>query len=313
MTRAMFIGSKQLGIEALRIVHDIAPDNLARVATIEDTNDDERSELQEFRALTQRMETRLEVLDRPSQLDAVIDEVKPDLCLVVGWYWIIPSEVLQGVPQGVLGIHNSVLPKYRGGAPLVWAIINDEAESGVSLFYLDDGMDTGDLVAQASFAIEPDDAIGAVLARAVDATEQVLTSTYPSLLDGSAKRWSQKHEEATYGAMRRPEDGELDWSMTHLQVHNHIRAQSKPYPGAFTYLDDQKISMWKARPFERKYYGSPGQIVQIVEDGAVVTCGSGAVVLQETNPGGLRFGQQLGRSEKPDFMSHHRRTWRPRR
>lgn len=145
--KVTFIGSKHLGIRALKTVYALAPDKLYSIVTINDSKD-VRCKLDEFREFSKQAGKKLHILTKPSELKAIIKEDSPDMCIVVGWYWILNANLLEIVRNGFLGIHASLLHKYRGGSPLVWPIINGDKESGLSLFYFDKGMDTGNVVAQ---------------------------------------------------------------------------------------------------------------------------------------------------------------------
>ncbi len=171
---------------------------------------------------------------------------KPDLGIVIGWYFLIPAAVRQLFPLGMTAVHASLLPKYRGNAPLVWAILNGERETGVSLFYLDNGVDSGDIVAQRSFPIAVDDTIRTVYETATTAALEMLTEAIPLLRSGTAPRTPQNHSLATQFPARRPEDGLIDWEQSPESLRNFIRAQTRPYPGAYAVINGKKVTLWDA-------------------------------------------------------------------
>jgi methionyl-tRNA formyltransferase len=171
---------------------------------------------------------------------------RPDFGLVIGWYYMVPRVLRELFPRGVAGIHASLLPKYRGGAPLVWAIINGEEKAGVSFFYFDGGVDTGDLIAQQEFPVGRDDTIKTVYEKATRASLAVLRDYMPLLRRGNAPRTPQDHGAATQFPQRKPEDGLIDWGRSAEEIRNFIRAQTKPYPGAFTYIEGKKVVIWDA-------------------------------------------------------------------
>jgi methionyl-tRNA formyltransferase len=170
----------------------------------------------------------------------------PDLFVVIGWYYMIPASLRSMAQLGCVGIHGSLLPKYRGGAPLVWAMINGETETGLTLFYMDEGVDTGDVIAQKKFNIGPTDTIADMLPKLEAASLEVVEEYIPLLLDGKAPRIVQDHTEATLFPQRKPEDGEIDWNWDKETIANFIKAQTKPYPGAFTYINEKKVIIWDA-------------------------------------------------------------------
>lgn len=171
---------------------------------------------------------------------------KPDFLLCIGWYYLIPQAFIDMTPIGAAGIHASLLPKYRGNAPLVWAMINGEKETGVSLFYFDDGIDTGDIIAQKRFPIKESDTIREVLAKTEKAGIEVLLEQLPLLAKGEAGRTAQDHSQASVFPRRTPMDGRIDWDWDITRIKNFIRAQTRPYPGAFTEIGGKKIVIWDA-------------------------------------------------------------------
>lgn len=177
---------------------------------------------------------------------------KPDLLLILGWYFIIPREARESAPLGCVGIHASLLPKYRGGAPIPWAIINGETTTGVTLFYIVGGIDNGDIITQSNFAIEEADTCATVYEKATQASILVLREYLPRIAAGTAPRIPQDPSQATYFPLRKPEDGLIDWSWDAKRIHNFIRAQTRPYPGAFTYIEGKKVTIWDADILEKE-------------------------------------------------------------
>jgi len=179
-----------------------------------------------------------------------LERWRPDLLLVLGWYYMIPRRVREIALLGGVGIHASLLPKYRGWAPIPWAIINGETETGITLFYLDNGVDNGDMIAQARFSIEEDDNCATVYERATRASIKLLREYLPQLAASTAPRIPQDESQATYSPQRKPEDGLIDWSWSAKRIRDFIRAQTRPYPGAFTYIQDKKVVIWDADVIE---------------------------------------------------------------
>lgn len=194
------------------------------------------------------------LLDVTSLKDESVQEAiagwRPDFGLAIGWFYLFPRELRDRFPRGVAGIHASLLPRYRGGAPLVWAIINGEKRTGATLFYLDEGVDTGDVIAQAEVEIGPDDTIREVYERAADASVELVREFVPLIRQGSAPREQQDHSQATTFPQRSPDDGEIDWSKSAREIRDFIRAQTRPYPGAFTYIDGRKVMIWDGEVVE---------------------------------------------------------------
>ncbi len=175
-----------------------------------------------------------------------LEALQPDFLLAVGWYYLIPDELLGIAKFGGAGIHASLLPKYRGNAPLVWAMINGENKTGVSFFYFSKGVDEGDIIAQKSFTIEETDSIKEVLSKAKGASIDILLEFVPLIASSTAPRIPQNHQEATYYPSRTPEDGLINWEWDSNRIQNFIRAQTRPYPGAFFCTNNKKITIWEA-------------------------------------------------------------------
>lgn len=277
--RVTFVGSKEIGLQALETMHEVSPGSIKQIVTLDDRYDD-RSRYEQFQQFAAAQDVPCETVKRPAQLHDLLTQSQPQLCVVVGWYWIIKPKTLALASGGFVGAHASLLPSYRGGAPLVWSVINGEREAGITLFYFDSEMDNGDVIGQRRFTIEPLETISDLLAKAQSSLSELLHENYPLLLEGRAPRSPQEKALATYCAQRRPEDGRIDWRLSGNQVHDFIRAQTHPYPGAYTVMGTgQKIHVWKSEPFPHPYLGPPGRVVQQAEDHVVVTCGSGAVKL----------------------------------
>lgn len=186
-------------------------------------------------------------------LDAMswIRGLAPDLLLVVGWTQLLKPEVLQVPSLGCLGFHASLLPKYRGRAPVNWAIINGETETGNSMIVLEPGADEGDLVSQRRIPITEEDDCATIYEK-VSLTEcEMLDEVLPLIRQGRMPRRKQNSFDATVMPKRRPEDGLIDWSWTTRRLYNWVRALTHPYPGAFSYVSGRKIIIWKARAEDR--------------------------------------------------------------
>ena len=153
-------------------------------------------------------------------------------------------------PLGAVGLHASELPRYRGGAPLVWQIIRGETSAGISLFYLEDGVDTGDVIGTLNFPIREHDTIAEAMERSESAAEALIEKFFPLLEKGMAPRLPQDETLASEFPQRSPEDGEIDWSRAATEISNFIRAQTRPYPGAFTRIGGKRVTIWDAKIVE---------------------------------------------------------------
>jgi methionyl-tRNA formyltransferase len=206
----------------------------------------------DFNALAKQNQIEAVFFDRSAaaHFEQRVKEISPDLIIVAGWHYIIKSETLNIPRLGTVGLHSSLLPKYRGGSPLVWQLINGEKESGVSLFYIEDGIDTGDIIGQERFFVNETDTIKDALLKSQQAGLYLLDKYVPQLLKGTAPRVKQNEKEVFYVKQRTPLDGEINWDDTPQNIKNFIKAQTKPYPGAFTIINNKKVYIWDADIFE---------------------------------------------------------------
>jgi len=282
----LFIGSKGLGLRVLETVATLIPARLSGIVTCADF-DDSRSVHSGFQQVCDDLGQELIVAPKASDLTGIVSERRPDAALVAGWYQIIDGSTLEMVPNGFAGIHASLLPAYRGHAPLVWAIMNGDSKTGVSLFLLDAGMDTGPVIDQLSVPIEPMDYIDTLLDRATEVSCELVTRHCLSLLEGKLSVTPQNEVGASYGSRRRPSDGKIDWSLPAAQVFNSIRAQSHPYPGAFCWIDGcRQLRIWACKPFKGAYFGVPGLAQEVHGTGRLVCCGEGAIVVTQCSVDG---------------------------
>jgi methionyl-tRNA formyltransferase len=207
-----------------------------------------------------------------------------DIAFAVSWRYMIPPAVYQRPRLGTFVFHDSLLPAYRGFSPTVWAIVNGEDHTGVTLFEIAEAVDSGDIVAQERVPIGPDETIAEVMARVTLTYLRLFESNLPDLLAGSASRTPQDHTRATYTCKRTPEDNQIDWNASTTQTYNLVRAVSQPYPGAYTYLSGEKIRVWSAARLQTPaYVGSiPGRVVQVIPGtGSVVLTGDGALLVEQ--------------------------------
>ncbi len=276
--KILFIGSKDSGLACLKIMQEIAPDQLIGAMTLNDESDS-RSILGDFISYCKETSINLNVVNSRKESEQVIKDLQPDLCIVVGWYWILSKEVLSVAKYGFVGVHNSLLPKYRGGAPLVWAMINGDNKIGFSFFSFTEGMDDGDIWFQKEINISDTMFINQVLDIVNVEILSAFRAVFPRIINNDLTPKKQEHQNATYCALRIPEDGLINWNKTSDEIYNFIRAQSKPYPGAFSIYKNEKLKIWDAEKIEMKYMCTPGQVISYSDVGVVVGCGENTVIL----------------------------------
>ena len=294
MQIALFCAT-QRGIRFLQKLHDLAPDAELLVFSFrEDTweppfVDDIRQLAESFGA--QFYEAKQVGVAR---WEPLWDSTDVDLMLAVSWRYMIPAQVYKKARLGAYVLHDSLLPKYRGFSPTVWAMINGEDHSGVTLLEMVEDYDAGDIIGQERVAINPDDTIADLLERVTETYLQVLEHYLPDLMAGTAKAVPQDHAQATYTAKLLPDDFEIDWGWSTERIYNLIRATTYPYAGAYTILEGQKLRVWGAKLLDhpRRYVGRiPGRVIEVrADEGTVVLTGDGLLLLTEIQ---LEGGERL--------------------
>ena len=228
---------------------------------------------------------------------AAIAALEPELIFVVGWSQLLREPILALAPGGAFGMHPTLLPRHRGRAPIPWAILSGLATTGVTLFEIPDARaDSGAIVGVVEVAIASDETATTLFERLAAAHVELIRSVVPRILDGTAPRLPQDEQRASVWPKRTPTDGIIDWETRAPYLHDWVRAQTRPYPGAFTFLGDQKVVVWSARPVEATLVAVPGTVVEQRSEGPVVACGGGgALLLDEVEaPETLRVGALLG-------------------
>ncbi len=201
-----------------------------------------------------------------------------DFAIVVGWFHMIQKKLRDLFFSGCAGFHASLLPQLRGGAPLNWAILLNLRETGVSFFEFSDGVDDGPLYAQEKFSIRDGDYIGDLIKKSEKSIIKMLGYTLPQIKRNHSLKHPQKGA-PSYCGQRVPEDSQIDWNDPAKNILRLIRASSAPYPGAYSFLDTEKVIIWKAETSKIEVYGIPGQI--LIADGIHIACKEGAVTLRE--------------------------------
>jgi methionyl-tRNA formyltransferase len=234
-------------------------------------------------------------VNAPETLNA-LRKLEPELVFVVGWSQLVHEPFIATAREGVFGMHPSLLPRHRGRAPIPWAILSGLARTGVTLFEIVDGTaDSGWIVGQAVVDIAPDETATTLFARIAEAHVELVREFVPQLVARTAPRIPQDPARASTWHRRTPSDGIIDWETRAPYVYDWVRAQTRPYPGAFTYLGETKVIVWRARPVELGEAAPAGTIVDLRPEGPVVACGEGGLVLEEVQaPTELPVGARLG-------------------
>lgn len=228
---------------------------------------------------------------RDEKFIAELRALKPDLMVVVAYGQILPQALLDVPPHGCINVHTSLLPKYRGAAPIQWAIADGNAETGVTIMKMDVGLDTGPILSIRRTPILPKDDSQVLHDRLAQLGAELLVETIPGYVAGKIQPQPQPAEGFSYAAKIKKEDGQIDWTQPAETIWNRLRAFT-PWPGAFTYLSaepkPQLLKIWKAEPVQTS--GRAGEILTADKSGIVVACGQNALrILELQREGGKRL------------------------
>jgi methionyl-tRNA formyltransferase len=227
---------------------------------------------------------------------AAVRELEPELVFVVGWSQLVRDPFIAVAREGVFGMHPTLLPRHRGRAPIPWTILSGLARTGVTLFEIVDATaDSGAIVGQSVVEIAPDETATTLFDRLAVAHVELIREYVPQLIARTAPRIPQDPTRASSWHKRVPADGIIDWETRAPYLYDWVRAQTRPYPGAFTWLGDERVVVWSARPLNLREAVPAGTIVALEAEGPVVACGEGALVLREVETGAeLTVGARLG-------------------
>jgi len=213
----------------------------------------------------------------------ILRTLKPDLILVMGWSQLLKADIIKIPKFGVIGSHPTELPKYRGRAPIPWSIIKGLKESALTFFYIEEGVDNGDIFAQNKFKITAEDDAASIYEKIINLGKRMLLENLPLVESGNIKKVKQDEDQfIEYWEKRTPDDGRIDWSKSAKEIHTLIRATTHPYPGAFSFFKNSKLKIWKANYLD--IIGKqPGEIIDVNKEGVTVSTGKGVILIKKAN------------------------------
>ena len=248
-----------------------------------------------------RLGLRVSQPERIRRPEAVqeLRELVPRAMAVVGYGQIIPQAIIDIAPLGIINVHASLLPKYRGAAPVQWAVANGETRTGVTTMRIDAGLDTGDILLTRETEIGPEETAVELAARLGAMGADLLVETVAGLEAGTIEPRKQDHAQATLAPILKKENGLIDWRVPAAAIHNRARG-FQPWPGSYTSFRGQSLHIWRSRVMESARAVAPGRLVSLRP--LVVACGSGALELIEVQLEGRR------RMPAADFANGQRLT-----
>lgn len=224
--------------------------------------------------------------------------LQPDLIVVVAYGQILPPSLLNISKYGAINVHASLLPKYRGPAPIAWAILNGEEVTGVTTMKMDEGLDTGAILLQKEVSIGKRDTLESLQTRLADVGGQILVETIAKMKTGEIQPIPQDHSKATYAPSLKKGDGYIDWKKSALEIDRQVRA-FHPWPGTFTKWDNHLLRIYQGEIRERKSTGKIGRVVWVGSDSIEVETGENSYLIKEVQLEGKR------RMSIREFLSGH--------
>jgi methionyl-tRNA formyltransferase len=295
--RTVWVSFDTIGRDCLETAADVGAE-LVGIVTLPGPIDANRAGQCSFDDVAARLGAEL-VQTSDVNSEATLEAVRaldPELIFVVGWSQLVRKPFIALAQEGVFGMHPTLLPRHRGRAAIPWAILSGLARTGVTLFEIaDPTADSGAIVGQVVLEIPRDETATSLFERVAAAHVELVREFVPQLLERRAPRIPQDPRRASSLPKRTPADGIIDWETRAPHLYDWVRAQTRPYPGAFTFLGDEKVIVWRARPVVLDADAPAGTVVEQRSDGAVVACGEGALLLEEIDSAReLSVGARLG-------------------
>lgn len=229
-----------------------------------------------------------EKIRQADALELILSETKPELIVTAAYGQILPKELLDAPRFGCINVHASLLPKYRGGAPIHKCIVEGETESGVTIMYMVEALDAGDMISKVVVPIEERDTVGSLHDKLAEAGSGLLIETLPKLLAGEIQAEPQNHEEATFAPNIKRTDELINWSRSAEQIYNQVRGLN-PWPVAYTRYEGKVWKIWWVEKMAvQEVQAEPGTIVGRESDALIVACGQGSVKVTELQPEGKK-------------------------
>ncbi|HCB93033.1 MAG TPA: methionyl-tRNA formyltransferase [Selenomonas sp.] len=218
-----------------------------------------------------------------------LEEMKPDLIVVVAFGQILSQRILDIPEYGCINVHASLLPRYRGAAPMQWCLINGESKTGITTMFMDAGLDTGDMLLKHEIEISDSMNLSELHDRMMTEGAKLLTQTLKQLSEGTLIREKQEDSDSCYAPMLNKETGRIDWSKSASEIHNLVRGLDS-WPGAYTFRNGEKYKIWRTMVEDGTSVSPAGEILQADSHGLLVSTGNGLLrVLELQAPGGKRM------------------------
>lgn len=279
----VFMGTPDFAVPSLDSIYK-AGYNIKAVITQKDKKRGRGKKLQYTPVKQRALELGLEVFQperiNHSNIDEILKSLDLDFIVVVAYGQILKKKILDIPKYGSYNIHASLLPKYRGAAPINWAIIDGEEKTGVTIMEMAQGLDTGDIVLASEIAINKEDTTENIHHKLSELGSNLIVEALEKIYSGKSKTIPQDHSKSTYASMLNKEMGLIEWNKSGRDIVNLIRGL-KPWPSAYTMYNDQTIKIHKASLIDENYQGAIGEIVNITKDSIYVKANDGTIKIEE--------------------------------
>lgn len=212
---------------------------------------------------------------------------QPDLIVVAAYGRILPKKLLELAPLGCINVHGSLLPQYRGAAPIQWSVINGEKQAGVTIIQMNEGMDTGDILLKSTIDMDLDETAGSLYEKLAELGSKTLLKAITGIKDGTVIAIEQNHEHATVAPMLKKDDGLIDWQKDAVEIECLIRGLD-PWPTAFCFLNSKRLRLFKPEVLHKDSDAQPGTVLQADKRGLLIACGSNSLLIKEIQPEGKK-------------------------
>ncbi|WP_456082216.1 methionyl-tRNA formyltransferase [Leptotrichia sp.] len=281
--KTIFMGTPEFAIPSLKVVSQNT--DLKLIFTKEDKRNARGNKIIYSPVKQFGLDNDIEVIQpkrmKDEEVIAKIKEINPDLIVVVAYGKILPKEIIDIPKYGIINVHSSLLPKYRGASPIHSAILNGDKESGVSIMYIEEGLDSGDVILKETCEITEDDTLGTLHDRLKELGAIGLEKALKLIEAEEVKAEKQDDSKATFVKPITKEQAKIDWNNTKEVIFNQIRGLN-PFPGAYTHNEkNENIKIYKSEKLEKEYAGENGTVVEMTKKGPVIKVANGALRLLE--------------------------------
>ncbi len=280
--RTVFMGTPDFSVPCLKKLMEVA--NVIAVVTQPDKPRGRGQKLSPSPVKAFALEQGLPVYQpariKTPEFEQVLVDLQPELMVVVAFGQILSQRILDIPTYGCVNVHASLLPRYRGAAPIHWSIINGETRTGVTTMFMDAGLDTGDMLLKTEVAIGPEMVTEELHDMLMEGGAELLGQTVEKIATGTIQREKQQDELSNYAPLLTKETGHIDWNSSAAAIHNLVRGLNS-WPGAYTFLDGQKFKIWRTRMVEQAGSGAAGEVIAATKQGFLVATGQGALEILE--------------------------------